>query len=73
MTDNVGHAGGFPLALEGNDGMGIKGWSPGVKDLGGLGTCITWEVVGVGFLPGLCGVTMRSIISSMGLIESASE
>ena len=73
MPDNVGHAGGCPPALEGNDKTGIEGWAPGTKDLGGLDTDIIWEVVGLEICPGLCGVTMRSIINSMGLIESASE
>ena len=41
MSDNVGHAKGFPLALEGTDKTGIEGWAPGAKDLGGLGTDIT--------------------------------
>ena len=41
--------------------------------LGGFGTDIIWEVVGLVVLLGLCGVTVRSIIGSMGLIESASE
>ena len=47
MPDNVGHARGFPPSLEGNDEMGIEGWALGVEDLGGLGTNIIWEVVGL--------------------------
>ena len=47
MPNNVGHVRGFPPALEGNDETGIEGWTPGVEDLGGLGTNITWEVVGL--------------------------
>ena len=49
MPDNVGHGGGCPPALEGNDDMGIEGWVPGVEDLGRLRTDITWELVGVVF------------------------
>ena len=49
MLDNVGHVGGFPPALDGNDEMGIEGWVLGAEDLGRLGTYITWEVVGVVF------------------------
>ena len=41
MTDNVGHAGGCPPALEGTDEKGIEGRAPGAKELGGLGTDIT--------------------------------
>ena len=49
MPDNVGHVGGHPPALEGNDDMGIEGWVPGAEELGILGTNITWEVVGLVF------------------------
>ena len=49
MPDNVGHDGGFPPALEGNDNMGIEGWVLGVEHLGILGTDITWELVGLVF------------------------
>ena len=45
MKDNIGHAGGFPLALEGNDETGIEYQVPGAEDLGGLGTDIIWEAV----------------------------
>ena len=41
MPNNIGHAGGFPLALKGIDETRIEGWAPGAKDLGGLGTDIT--------------------------------
>ena len=41
MPNNVGHAGGFPPALEGNDETGIEGWAPDAKDLGGFGSDIT--------------------------------
>ena len=51
MPDNVGHVGGFPPTLEGTNEMRIEGRAPGVEDLGGLGTNITWEVVV--FRPGL--------------------
>ena len=47
MPDNVGHVGGFPMALEGNDETGIEGWAPGAEDLGGFGTDVIWEVVGL--------------------------
>ena len=47
MPDNVGHVGGRPSALEGNDETRIEGWAPGAEDLGGLGTDIIWEVVGL--------------------------
>ena len=39
MPNNVGHAGGCPTALEGG--------SPSAEDLGGLGTNIIWEAVGL--------------------------
>ena len=73
MPNKVGHAGGCPPTLEGNDEMGIEGWAPGAEDMGGFGIGIIWEVVGLLILSRLCGVTVRSIIDSMGLIESASE
>ena len=73
VPDNVGHSRGFPPTLEGNDEMGIEGWALDAESLGGLGTDITWEVIGVVIWPGLCGVTAWSIIGSMGLTESASE
>ena len=60
MPDNVGHAGGCPPTLEGNDETKIEGWALGAEDLGGLGTYIIWEVVGLEVLPGLCGVTVQS-------------
>ena len=41
MSDNVGHAGGFPSVLEGTDKMGFEGWDPSTEVLGGLGTDIT--------------------------------
>ena len=41
VLDNVGHVGGFPLALEGTDEIGIEGWAPGAEDLGVFGTDIT--------------------------------
>ena len=47
MPDNVGRARGCPSALEGNDETRIEGWAPDAEDLGGLGTEITWEVVGL--------------------------
>ena len=47
MPDNIGRVGGYPPALEGTDETGIEGWAPGAKDLGGLGTDIIWEVVGL--------------------------
>ena len=47
MLDNVGHARGFPPALEGTDEMGIEGWAPGAEHLGGFGIDITWEVIGL--------------------------
>ena len=47
MPDNIGCVEVYPLALEGNDETGIEGWVPGVEDLGGLGTDIIWEVVGL--------------------------
>ena len=49
MPDNVGHARGFPPALEGINETGIEGWAPGAEDLGGFGIDITWEVVWVVF------------------------
>ena len=49
MKSNVGSAGGYPPTLEGTDEIGIEIWAPGAEDLGGLGTDITWEVVGVEF------------------------
>ena len=45
MLDNVGRAGGFPLALEGIEEMGIEVRSLGVEAMGRLGTDIIWEVV----------------------------
>ena len=41
MPDNIGHAEGYPLEIEGTDEMGIEGWAPGAEDLGGLGKDIT--------------------------------
>ena len=40
-SDNVGHAGGFPLAFKGTGETGIEGWALDAKDLGGFGTDIT--------------------------------
>ena len=73
MTGNVGHARGCPPTLEGVDETGIKCCSPGVEDPGGFGIDIIWEVVGLVVQQGLCGVTTRSRIGSMGFIEAASE
>ena len=47
MTNNVGHIGGFPPALEGIDEIGIECGAPGAEDPTGLGTDIIWEVVGL--------------------------
>ena len=41
MSDNVGHAGGFPLEFKGTDETGIEGWALDAKDLGGFGIDIT--------------------------------
>ena len=47
MPDNVGHVGGFPPTLEGNDETRIEGWAQGAEDLRGLAIDIIWEVVGL--------------------------
>ena len=47
MPDNIGRVGGFPPALEGTYETETEGWAPGAEDLGGLGTNIIWEVVGL--------------------------
>ena len=40
-SDNIGHAGGFPLAFKGTEDTGIEGWAPDAKYLGGFGSDIT--------------------------------
>ena len=34
LTDNVGHAGGFPLALEGTYTTGTEGFPPAIESMG---------------------------------------
>ena len=41
VSNNVGHVGGCPPALEGIDETRIEGWAPCAEDLGGLGIDIT--------------------------------